>query len=275
MPRLVPVETGEPSHLDAIIKGKHVTTRARLRLLKPSLDARYTEYAGTTAAFELLAASTLAGTAIVDCVDCYNLDRKPVAALKQAILDARPTNRRSLCQWCLIDTWSDLDHFVPKESFPEFAVMARNLAPCCSKCNKAKSDYWPPIGTNPEVISLYYSPLLDQRHLCALVSHVAGQPSEIEFTIAMDVQLSAADVSKLQAHFDRLKLWPRLEDAGLLALSEYREALQAHHVPRADAAKFLVEDAAGLIAIHGPNHPKALTALALAGCDPALDDYTA
>lgn len=275
MPRLVPVEIGETVHLDAIIKGKHVATRARLRLIKPTLDARYTEYAGTTAAFEALAASKLVGTAKDDCVDCYNLDRKPVAVLKQAILDARPANRRSLCQWCLIDTWSDLDHFVPKESFSEFSVMARNLAPCCSKCNKAKSDYWPPIGANPDVLSLYYSSLLDQRHLLATVSHVPGQPSEIEFAIAANAGLSASDVSKLEAHYDRLQLWPRLEDAGLLALSEYREALKAHHVTRTRATDFLNEDAAGLIAIHGPNHPKALTALALAGCTSALNDYIA
>lgn len=275
MPRLVPVETGETVHLDAIIKGKHVATRARLRLVKPTLDARYTEYAGATAAFEALAGSTLVGTAIDDCVDCYNLDRKPVAALKQAILDARPANRRSLCQWCLIDTWSDLDHFVPKESFPEFSVMARNLAPCCSKCNKAKSDYWPPVGVVPEVLSLYYSSLLDRSHLAATVTHALGGSSAIQFFIRHDAGLTAAEIVTLEVHYARLQLMPRLQDAGISALSRFRETLRSHAVSRANAVQFLTEEAAGLVTAFGANHYEALTATALAAAPAALDDYLA
>lgn len=273
MARLVPVEQGEAAYRDAIISSKRLKVRRRLERLKPTLDVRYAEYAATTQSFGALTACILKKRQRSDCAACYALDRKHVASLKKAVLAARPANRDTLCQWCLIDTWNDLDHFVPQESFPEFSVMARNLVPCCSKCNEAKSSHWPPVGTNPEVLSLYYSPLLDQRHLSAIVDHVPGQPSEIKFAIAANAGLSAGDVSKLKAHYARLKLWPRLEDAGLLALSEYREALKAHHVERKRATEFLNEDAAGLIAIHGPNHPKALAALALAGCGPALDDY--
>lgn len=275
MPRLVPVETGETVHLEAIIKGKHLAMRARLQALRPSLNARYAEYSGTTHAFEALTASGLVGVAADDCVSCYDLDRKPVAELKQAILNARPHNRRSLCQWCLIDTWSDLDHYVPKESFPEFAVMARNLAPCCSKCNKAKNDYWPPAGLVPEVLSLYYSSLLDRPHLTATVTHVPDQASAIAFAIRHDVGLTPVETGMLQAHYARLKLMPRLRDAGLHALSVFRESLRAHGIARGEAIQFLRDQAAGLSAVNGPNHYEALTALALANSTPALDDYLA
>jgi len=275
MPRLIPVEAGETAYLDAIIKGKHVAKRARLRLVKPDLDARYAEYAGTTAAFEALAASTLVGPARDDCVDCYNLDRKPVAALKQAVLDARPADRRSLCQWCLIDTWSDLDHFVPKESFPEFSVMARNLAPCCSKCNKAKGDYWPPVGVVPEVLSLYYSPLLDRPHLTATVTHAPGGSSAIQFAIRRDVELSLPEVMKLEVHYARLQLMPRLRDAGVGVLSRFRETLRAHGVQRAHAVQFLMDEAIAVTNAYGANHYEALTATALAAAPAALDDYLA
>jgi len=275
MPRLVPVETGETAYFDAIINGKHVATRARLRLIKPTVDARYAEYAGTTAAFEALAASTLAGTAIDDCVGCYNLDRKPVAALKQAILDARPTNRRSLCQWCLIDTWSDLDHYVPKESFPEFSVMARNLAPCCSKCNKAKGDYWPPVGVVPEVLSLYYSSLLDRPYLAATVTHTTGGSSAIQFAIRRDAGLTPTEIRTLEVHYARLQLMPRLRDAGISALSRFRETLRAHGILRADAVQYLIDESVGLTTAFGANHYEALTATALAAAPAALDDYLA
>lgn len=273
MPRLVPVEVGELAHLDAIIRGKHRSTRTRLELIKPLLRDRYREYAGTTLAFHNLSPSTLAGTEADDCAGCYALDRKPVAALKQLILDARPQDRRSLCQWCLIDTWSEIDHYVPKETFPEFAVLARNLAPCCAQCNRDKSDYWPPIGGAPPVLSLYYSALLDEPHLVATVTHSSGQPSTIRFSIRRGPPLTAVNIAALEAHYAHLKLMPRLESAGLQALADFRRSLREHGVARPQAQQFLMEEAASWFSGHGPNHYRALTAVALAIAPTALDDY--
>lgn len=273
MPRLVPVEIGEAAYLEAIIDGKKAPVRSRLLALKPRLKARYADYSSATGAFGQLAASTLAGAEIADCVACYNLDRVPVAKLKQAVLAARPKHRDYLCQWCLIDSWSDLDHYVPRESFPEFSVMARNLVPCCSKCNKAKMNYWPPVGNAPEVLSLYYSSLLDRPHLAATVSHTRGQPTEIRFSIRTSAGLTHTEITSLQAHYSRLKLIPRLRDAGLYALSSFREALRARAFSRSEAASFLRTEAAAKSVTDGPNHPWALTAVALARCSNALDEY--
>lgn len=275
MPRLVPVEVDEAVHLNAIIEGKRAPARPRLRVLKPALEARYLEYSGRTTTFETLAASTLAGTDAKYCVGCYNLDLPKVAALKQAVLNARPPNRSYLCQWCLIEPWGEMDHYVPKESFPEFAVMARNLAPCCSKCNKAKSDYWPAVGVVPEVLSLYYSPLLDRPHLAATVTHTPGGSSAIEFAIRSDAGLMPAEISMLEVHYARLRLMPRLQDAGINALSRFRHNLRAHGVQRANAVQFLMYEAVGLTTAFGANHYEALTATALAAAPAALDDYLA
>ncbi|MCW5775490.1 MAG: hypothetical protein KIS87_03460 [Phycisphaeraceae bacterium] len=275
MPRLVPVEIGEATHLNAIIEGKRAPARPRLRVLKPALETRYIEYAGTTTAFHSLAASTLVGTDAEYCVGCYNLDRPTVAALKRAVLDARPPNRNYLCQWCLIEPWGEMDHYVPKESFPEFAVMARNLAPCCSKCNKAKGDYWPPVGVVPEVLNLYYSSLLDRDHLSAAVTHAPGGASAIQFAIRRDVGLTPAEIATLEVHYARLRLMPRLQDAGISALSRFRHSLRAHGVTRANAVQYLVDEAVGLATAFGANHYEALTATALAAAPAALDDYLA
>ena len=241
MPRLIPLEINEAKHRDKIIKSKRAPARTRLLALKAMFDARYLEYASKTHSLGTLSKSKLKGKNHKYCRECYNLDRTAVAALKQAVLNARPSTRSYYCQWCLIDSWEDLDHYVPRESFPEFAVMARNLAPCCSKCNKAKLSYWPPLGVAPEVLSLYYDTLLDTSHLSATVSHLPGQASSITFIVRQDAGLTATEIATLHAHYIRLKLFPRLRDAGLQALSEFRQSLRIRRMSRADATTDLTE----------------------------------
>lgn len=56
------------------------------------------------------------------------------------------------CPMCGSPGTGTLDHFLPKETFPEFSVMAANLVPACTHCNSsakgrkyqgASSDEWP------------------------------------------------------------------------------------------------------------------------------------
>lgn len=41
------------------------------------------------------------------------------------------------CPMCGSAVTGSLDHFLPKEAFPEFSVMAANLIPACSHCNSS------------------------------------------------------------------------------------------------------------------------------------------
>ncbi len=65
--------------------------------------------------------------------------------------DLRKTQLAS-CPMCGSPGTGTLDHFLPKETFPEFAVMAANLVPACTHCNSsakgrkyqgANTEEWP------------------------------------------------------------------------------------------------------------------------------------
>jgi hypothetical protein len=43
----------------------------------------------------------------------------------------------SSCPMCGSSVTGALDHFLPKEAFPEFSVMAANLVPACTSCNSS------------------------------------------------------------------------------------------------------------------------------------------
>ena len=43
------------------------------------------------------------------------------------------------CPYCNVATVDTLDHVLPKKIYPEFSVLAQNLVPSCSRCNREKS----------------------------------------------------------------------------------------------------------------------------------------
>lgn len=45
-------------------------------------------------------------------------------------------------------TGMHIDHFRPKEKFPELVNSPHNLVWSCAPCNRQKSDHWPALGTN-------------------------------------------------------------------------------------------------------------------------------
>ena len=46
-----------------------------------------------------------------------------------------------LCPYCSFATVVSLDHSLPTLVYPEFAVLAQNIVPCCDRCNSNKNDH--------------------------------------------------------------------------------------------------------------------------------------
>lgn len=52
------------------------------------------------------------------------------------------TSPDRLCPYCGCGGAATLDHYLPKNIFPEFAVLPINLVPSCGVCNNYKGDLW-------------------------------------------------------------------------------------------------------------------------------------
>jgi hypothetical protein len=110
-----------------------------------------------------------------------------------------PYNR---CPLCAHRDVSSLDHYLPKENYPEFAVLPMNLVPCCSGCNGEKRAFIP----NAEEEQLFH-PYFDDWGTYDLLT------ATIEIGAYIDVYFGIADTGvpdmirqRAQNHFDRLGL---------------------------------------------------------------------
>ncbi|MFI0263014.1 HNH endonuclease [Streptomyces sp. NPDC017056] len=68
------------------------------------------------------------------------LDRgRPLEDLRNSIFRTA-LSRNSRCPLCERAQVCALDHFLPKNDFPEYSILADNLIPVCERCNRLKGD---------------------------------------------------------------------------------------------------------------------------------------
>lgn len=60
------------------------------------------------------------------------------------------------CPYCTLNEANTLEHILPKQLYPEYAVHAYNLIPCCSKCNTYKGDDIKDVSGTPWTLNFYY-----------------------------------------------------------------------------------------------------------------------
>ncbi len=66
------------------------------------------------------------------------------------------------CCFCSYEEALELDHFLPKSIFAEFAINPINLVPSCHRCNQAKTDYFSKNVEN-SFIHPYYEACVDNE----------------------------------------------------------------------------------------------------------------
>jgi len=64
---------------------------------------------------------------------------RPLENLRNSIF-LTALSRNSRCPLCERAQVCALDHFLPKNHFPEYAILADNLIPVCERCNRLKGD---------------------------------------------------------------------------------------------------------------------------------------
>lgn len=112
---------------------------------------------------------------------------------------AAPYNR---CPLCAHRDVASLDHYLPRENYPEFAVLPMNLVPSCSGCNGEKRSFIPNVAEEQ-----LYHPYFDNWSMHTLLTatvHI-GAYVDVSFGIAED-GLPDLVRRRAQHHFDRLKL---------------------------------------------------------------------
>lgn len=124
--------------LDKIIEERNEPNKSFFEKFSNTWKVRYEEYmlySGNPENISLSAAETISKK-----IKFINLYTYPTGTLKSKIIETIEDHGLSYCPFCsglvVPDT---LDHFLPKDIYPEYSIFSKNLIPCCDSCNRAKS----------------------------------------------------------------------------------------------------------------------------------------
>lgn len=159
-----------------------------------------------------------------DLRSLYNYRNKRIEELRIA-LTKHPKSGRLLntCQNCTINEVDTMDHIVPKEEFPEFAVHPKNLFPCCSSCNRTKSKTWRLPEGERVFLNLYLDPLPKEQYLFVDFDS-DWLPT---FSLRKPDEVSVESFRIIQSHYERLNLCKRFQDRSHETISKLEAEIKA------------------------------------------------
>lgn len=101
---------------------------------------KYSYYDNNTNTLENIEQSAYEADEKEALLHCYNVETIKLFDLKNKIIKNQSGYYQTHCAYCDIGTISTMDHFIPKDDFPEYAIHPYNLIPACSICNGKKLD---------------------------------------------------------------------------------------------------------------------------------------
>lgn len=218
-----PVNTGAENLLDKIISRKRDEDyKNSLTANKIYIVARYKNYNAEKARLEKIGVSAISKEEDKAAIhSAFNSSFKK--NIKKSELAKIYEECQSVCPYCGDGKIEEIDHYIPKEHYPEFTLYPGNLIPLCNKCNKKKSDKFLDAGGKRQFI-YFYCDKIDQYDF--LDVEILYDSLDIKNSIKVKY---TADYNKItdkyqrevvESHFYNLDLLNRFEEAAINEISE-------------------------------------------------------
>lgn len=252
---------------DEIATAKQQPRRGLMRAARREVLAAYQGYEDAVPEVGRLVEAPLTDPQKEAMRHAYTVETKPMTALRGNLLKRINVAR---CPFCGISESSTLDHYLPKEQYPEFSIFPQNLVPSCAVCNTRKWEHILDQGTN---VRIFLHPCYDVIPDMAFLEVRARMEVDaliLSYHLTQPAGMALRTFQHLQSHFNELNLADRYRRMGLEHLGGQYPALRrafglgqdAHRV----AAK-LIEGAEDFEEVSGPNYWLAKLYRALAGND--------
>lgn len=135
--------------LDSVILSKKGCNKTRLEAMRKDLENRYDEYSDKADDNSLHKLSVKwsyddkqKASDGYFLYHQYDNSKASMSDLRAKIIEANNGEIVLKCPICELRDATELDHYVPRQLFPEFSVHSYNLIPTCHECNNNKSTAW-------------------------------------------------------------------------------------------------------------------------------------
>lgn len=225
-----PIKIDHKKVLNEIIEAKRDAKIIKsLKSKQSDVNIRYDEYQGEFDSKTMVKIKDSAFTSgDKELISCYLSGGVKIAAIKQSIKDLQDKFGNEKCMYCQIKDPDSFDHFLPKDDYPEFCVLALNLIPCCTTCNKKKDRYWKEAGSTG-IINFYLDSIPTQQILYVSITFKSKDFSTpiINFKLNNKIGIAASTFKLFEKHYSRLDLISRYNEKSDSEISEFKRTLSS------------------------------------------------
>lgn len=200
-------------------KPKNSNSRKRLDLIESDINTAYDCYQENFERNSLHAVTDKIWTHEIkdDLLSLYGYQKKVIRNIKSNITNQQIITIQTTCQNCTIDSVNTMDHILPKEKFPEYAVNGYNLFPCCSRCNGYKSEN----NEHSAFLNLFLDELPATQYLFVKVYWDIDSVN-FDFYISNKEGIIPNELyTKIENHYTNLHLFQRMKNASQTYLSDF------------------------------------------------------
>lgn len=256
--------------LAEIVSNKNKLHKDRLVRIRSRVNNRYDDYDNHANVLENIPASEITGVCSDALIKCYTSKTKVMSAFRDELLYPELEDFDE-CPFCGIGEPTTLDHYLPKEEFPEFSVLSKNLIPICGVCNSNyKGRNWIENG-NRLFLHTYYDQLPDESLFEASVT--VTNKVVIDFS-TISVAAEPYFCSIFNHHFNKLRLNKRYKRKASTEINRKRRSLELiyrRNNSAIDISNSLREEANGLEIDYSKNHWKTVLYRALSNSESFCD----
>ncbi|MFN4316901.1 HNH endonuclease [Acinetobacter parvus] len=200
----------------------------RLLNLITKVDPTYSEYDKkfSTNALPSLTKLTLSTSEEADLLSLYSYKNSKLTKFRREISTDTSSTYQATCQYCTVNSVNSLDHFVPKDLFPEFSVHPSNLIPSCTECNSKKLARW--LSNNQHIfLNLYIDILPNIQYLFVELDVISLSNIDVNFKIDNLNNISLPLYKIIMSHYTELNLFQRFKDKSSDIIIELTNSIQA------------------------------------------------
>lgn len=259
------------SVFDEIAAAKHQPRQRRMLSARADVFAAYQDYEDAVPEVGELYEAPLNEGQKEAMQHAFSVETKPMIALRGELLSRICAAR---CPFCGISESSTIDHYLPKEKYPEFSIFPKNLVPCCAVCNTRKLDRILDAGTN---VRMFLHPCYDSIPDASFLSVRVRMEFDaliMSYHLTRPSGMALPTFQHLKCHFDELNLADRYRRMGLEHLSGQYPAFRRAYGPAQSASRVaekLIEGAEDFEEVSGANYWMARLYRALADNDDFCD----
>lgn len=182
--------------VDALVDNHRLGSYPGLQAFRQALKAGYVQYDSVSGN-----AQAVVHVPIPDPLDKWlRKHYKDLPTSHRPIDDIREDNLALPCSMCGSLHAHTLDHVLPKEDHPAFAVFSKNLVPACD-CNLKRGQNYKGNAVGARILHPYYDACMDERLYAAKFS---GMDATVIVDLEILVALPHPDRSAIEYHLDNV-----------------------------------------------------------------------